>query len=116
MALTKDFSYVDYSSTFANVPARNRILTNLNIFQRDVTDQFKTSLDILNAQADTIAPAANRFSSEWGSTPKPKAANHLIELPLFPTRMSLPRQTFNHTVKSALRYRPAFWMQSLRKA
>ncbi|HHT2388247.1 TPA: hypothetical protein ACTYRP_005319 [Klebsiella pneumoniae] len=49
MALTKDFSYVDYSSTFANVPARNRILTNLNIFQRDVTDQFKTSLDILNA-------------------------------------------------------------------
>ncbi|GEC68535.1 hypothetical protein RTE01_31700 [Raoultella terrigena] len=86
MALTKDFSYVDYSSTFANVPARNRILTNLNIFQRDVTDQFKTSLDILNAQADTIAPAANRFSSEWGSTPKPKAANHLIELPLFPTQ------------------------------
>lgn len=86
MALTKDFSYVDYSSTFANVPARNRILTNLNIFQREVTDQFKTSLDILNAQADTIAPAANRFSSEWGSTPKPKAANHLIELPLFPTQ------------------------------
>ncbi|PXM31876.1 phage capsid protein, partial [Klebsiella variicola] len=87
MALTKDFSYVDYSASFTNVPARNRILTNLGIFQRDTTDQFKTSVDILNAQADTIAPAAERFSnSQWGSTPKPKAANHLIELPLFPTQ------------------------------
>ena len=87
MALTKDFSYVDYSASFTNVPARNRILTNLGIFQRDTTDQFKTSVDFLNAQADTIAPAAERFSnSQWGSTPKPKAANHLIELPLFPTQ------------------------------
>ncbi|SAQ11548.1 Uncharacterised protein [Klebsiella michiganensis] len=86
MALTKDFSYVDYSASFTNVPARNRILTNLNIFQRDTTDQFKTSLDILNAQADTIAPAGMRFGSQWGSTPKPTASNHLIELPLFPTQ------------------------------
>lgn len=86
MALSSNFEYVDYSASFTSVPARNRILTNLNIFQRDTTDQFKTSLDVLTAMADTVAPAANRFGSEWGSTPKPKAANHLIELALFPTQ------------------------------
>lgn len=86
MALNKDFEYIDYSSTFTNLPAKNRILTNLAIFQREATDQFKTSLDVLSAMADTVAPAANRFSSEWGSTPKPNASNHLIELPLFPTQ------------------------------
>ncbi|EOY8032659.1 major capsid protein [Raoultella planticola] len=87
MALSSNFEYVDYSASFTNIPARNRILTNLNIFQRDTTDQFKTSLDILSAMSDTIAPAAERFSnSQWGSVPKPKAANHLIELPLFPTQ------------------------------
>lgn len=86
MALSSNFEYVDCSASFANIPARNRILTNLNIFQRDTTDQFKTSLDILNAMASTVAPAANRFGSEWGSTPKPTASNHLIELPLFPTQ------------------------------
>lgn len=86
MALSSNFEYVDLSASFTNVPARNRILTNLNIFQRDTTDQFKTSLDILNALAETVAPAANRFSGEWGSTPKPTASNHLIELPLFPTQ------------------------------
>lgn len=86
MALSSNFEYVDYSASFTNVPSRNRILTNLGIFQRGTTDQFKTSLDVLTAMADTVAPAANRFGSEWGSTPKPKAANHLIELPLFPTQ------------------------------
>ncbi len=86
MALSSNFEYVDYSASFTNIPARNRILTNLNIFQRDTTDQFKTSLDVLNAMADTIAPAANRFGSEWGSVPKGTASNHLIELPLFPTQ------------------------------
>jgi hypothetical protein len=77
----------------------------------DTTDQFKTSLDILNAQADTIAPAAERFSnSQWGSTPKPKAANHLIELPLFPTQDIITAADVQPFRKSALRYRPAFWM------
>ena len=86
MALSSNFEYVDYSASFTNIPARNRILTNLGIFQRDTTDQFKTSLDILAQMGDTVAPAGMRFGSQWGSTPKASASNHLIELPLFPTQ------------------------------
>ena len=86
MALSSNFEYVDYSASFTNIPARNRILTNLGIFQRDTTDQFKTSLDILAQMGDSVAPAGMRFGSQWGSTPKASASNHLIELPLFPTQ------------------------------
>ena len=86
MALSSNFEYVDYSASFTNIPARNRILTNLGIFQRDTTDQFKSSLDILAQMGDTVAPAGMRFSSQWGATPKASASNHLIELPLFPTQ------------------------------
>ena len=83
MGLTSNFEFVDHSKTFANIPAKNTLLTTLNVFSdRQTSMSPKVSLDVLDETAQKISKSVNRYGSEWSAAVKRKSSNHLIEAPL----------------------------------
>ena len=83
MSLSVDFSYSDHTATFANLPAKNTLLTTLNVFaDRQTSLSPKVSLDVLDEVAQKVSKSVNRYGSEWTATAKRQSSNHLIEAPL----------------------------------
>ncbi|WMY75833.1 major capsid protein [Buttiauxella selenatireducens] len=84
MGLSTNFSFADYTNTFVNLPAQNTLLTTLNVFSdRQTSASPKVSLDVIDEIAQKVASSVNRYSSDWSSTVKSSASNHLIEAPLY---------------------------------
>ncbi len=83
MSLSVDFSYTDHTATFTNLPAKNTLLTTLNVFaDRQTSMSPKVSLDVLDEVAQKVSKSVNRYGSEWTATAKRQSSNHLIESPL----------------------------------
>lgn len=80
MSLSVDFSYTDHTATFANLPAKNTLLTTLNVFaDRQTSMSPKVSLDVLDEVSQKISKSVSRYSSEWTATAKRQSSSHLIE-------------------------------------
>ncbi|HEY3588477.1 MAG TPA: major capsid protein [Buttiauxella sp.] len=84
MGLSTNFSFADYTRTFQDMEAKNTLLTTLNVFSdRQTSMSPKISLDFVDSVSQKIANSVSRYGSDWSSTVKRTASNHLIEAPLY---------------------------------